>query len=134
MRLAQTPIAVLRFQYRLARFPLQLIDERVLARFGDEAPARLFFERLVGTLDATAGRLLGHADLQQRGAALVERSDALSRASQFDADAAAWPPQADQKLKSTPESVVSDIKGARDAAERETVEARVNAQQRKAGR
>ena len=78
---------MLRFQYQLARFPLQLIEEQVVARMGSEAPARLFYERWLGGLDATVGKMLGDPDLEKRGAALIERSDALRRAAQLDATA-----------------------------------------------
>ena len=48
MRITKVPFAVLRFQYQLVRFPLQLIEERVVSRMGTEAPARLFYERTLG--------------------------------------------------------------------------------------
>jgi hypothetical protein len=127
MKLAETPFAVLRFQYQLARFPLQLIEDRVMVRLSAEAPARLLYEHFVGMLDAAVGRLLGDADLQKRGAALVERSDVLGRAAQLEASATRKRQQADEKLKSTSEDVVSDINEARDATEQEVVEARLTA-------
>ena len=52
MRIIDTPLAVLRFQYRIVRFHLQIVEERVVARMGSEAPARLFYERSLGLLDA----------------------------------------------------------------------------------
>ena len=76
MKIAEIPFAVLRFQYQIARIPFQLIEDQMAARLYSEAPARLFYERSLGTLDATIGNLLGDARLQRRGAALVERSDA----------------------------------------------------------
>jgi hypothetical protein len=42
MRIIHTPLAVLRFQYGLVRLPLQMIEERVVARMCSEAPAGLF--------------------------------------------------------------------------------------------
>ena len=42
MKIIHTPLAVLRFQYGIVRLPLQMIEERVVARVGSEAPARLF--------------------------------------------------------------------------------------------
>ena len=53
MEITDVPFAVLRFQYQLARFPLQLFEEQVVARMGSEAPTRLFYERWLGGLDAT---------------------------------------------------------------------------------
>ena len=34
MKITDVPFAVLRFQYRVVRFPLQLIEDRVIARMG----------------------------------------------------------------------------------------------------
>ena len=82
MEITDVPYAVLRFQYQLARFPLQLIEQQVVAGMSSEAPTRLFYERWLGGLDATVGKMLGDPDLEKRGAALIERSDALRRAAQ----------------------------------------------------
>ena len=95
MNIAEIPFAVLRFQYQIARVPLQLIENQMAARLGSEAPARLFYERSLGAIDATVGNLLGDPELAKRGAALVERSDALGRAAQLDATATQNREQAD---------------------------------------
>ena len=101
MNVSQATFAVLRFQYQLARFPLQLIEDRVVARLGTEAPARLLYERSLGTLDATIGKALGDSELADAGAALIERSNALAHAVELDAKATARKQQADAELKST---------------------------------
>ena len=88
MKTTDVPFAVLRFQYQLARIPLQLIEAQMAAWMGSEAPPRLFYERWLGGLDATVGNLLGDPKLEKRGAALIERSDALGHAAQLDATAA----------------------------------------------
>ena len=95
MEITDVPFAVLRFQYQLARFPLQLIEEQVVAGMSSEAPTRLFYERWLGGLDATVGKMLGDPDLEKRGAALIERSDALRRAAQLDATATQTQEQAE---------------------------------------
>ena len=87
MKITDVPFALLRFQYGLARLPLQLIGERVLTRMDPEAPARLAFERSLGLLDLTAGTALRAPEWERRGAALVERSDELRRAARLDAAA-----------------------------------------------
>ena len=87
MRITRVPFAILRFQYQLVRFPLQVVEERVVARIGTEAPARLFYERSLGVLDATVGSALGDPRLRRRGALLADRSDTLSRAAALEADA-----------------------------------------------
>ena len=71
MKITNAPRAVLRFQYRIVRFPLQLIQERVIARMGTEAPARLFYERSVGLLDVTVGNALADHQLEKRGGQLL---------------------------------------------------------------
>ena len=98
MKIAEIPFAALRFQYQIARIPLQLIEDQMAARLYKEAPMRLFYERSLGSLDAAVGNLLGDPKLSQRGTALVERSDALSRAAKLDAKADAKREQADAKL------------------------------------
>ena len=87
MKITDVPFAMLRFQYQLARLPLQLIEDRVVARMDSEEPARLFYERSLGLLDTTVGKALGAPELEQRGAALIERSDELRRAARLDAAA-----------------------------------------------
>jgi hypothetical protein len=79
MKISEVPFAVLRFQYQLARFPLQLIEDRVVTRIPTEAPARLLFERSLGMMDTTVGNALDDPDLVERGTALVERSVQLGR-------------------------------------------------------
>jgi hypothetical protein len=113
MKIAAIPFAVLRFQYQIARFPFQLIENQIAARLGSEAPARLFYERSLGTVDATVGKLLGDPELEKRGAALVERSDTLGRAARLGANAAQRREQADAKLDATRDEVVTDIRDAR---------------------
>ena len=99
MEITDVPFAVLRFQYQLARLPLQLIEEQVVAGMSSEAPTRLFYERWLGGLDAAVGKMLGDPDLEKRGAALIERSDALRRAAQLDATATQNQERADDELK-----------------------------------
>jgi hypothetical protein len=131
MKIAEIPFAVLRFQYHIARLPLQLIENQMVARLGSETPARLFYERSLGAMDAAVGNLLGDPELEKRGAALVERSDALGRAAQLDATATQNREQADAKLESTRDDVVTDINEARDATEQQAVDARITAQEQK---
>jgi hypothetical protein len=131
MKIAEIPFAVLRFQYQIARVPLQLIENQMAARLGSEAPARLFYERSLGAIDATVGNLLGDPELAKRGATLIERSDALGRAAKLDATATQNREQADATLEATRDDVVTDIEEARDATEQEAVDARITAEERK---
>ena len=118
MRIIDAPLAVLRIQYRIARLPLQIIEERVVARMGSETPARLLYERSLGMLDAAVGNALGDTRLEERGRALAERSDALSRASRLDAtaDEVRRESNADLRAKATRRSRSSETRGPRASA------------------
>jgi DNA polymerase III gamma/tau subunit len=131
MKITDVPFAVLRFQYQLARFPLQVIEDRVVARLDTEAPARLFYERSLGMLDLAVGNALAAPEVEQRGAALVERSEALRRAATLDHAATEARDQADAELRATREEAQREQQQAREDKEREVNEARQNAQQRK---
>ena len=131
MEITDVPFAVLRFQYQLARFPLQLIEEQVVAGMSSEAPTRLFYERWLGGLDAAVGKMLGDPDLEKRGAALIERSDALRRAAQLDATATQNQERADDELKAKRGKAIEEQKDARAVTEREIQEARTAAEERK---
>jgi hypothetical protein len=131
MKMIDVPLAMLRFQYQIARFPLSLIEQQVFARMDSEAPVRLFYERSLGMLDATFGSVLDAPEVQQRGAALIERSDALRRASQLDATATQKVKEADSELKGTREKAKQGKNEAHVEKERELIQAREGAQQRK---
>jgi len=131
MRTTDVPFAVLRFQYQLARIPLQLIEAQMAAWMGSEAPPRLFYERWLGGLDATVGNLLGDPKLEERGGARIERSDVPDRAAQLDATATQKQAQADDELKAKRDNAIKDQKDARAAKERQVKEARSAAEQRK---
>lgn len=131
MSLTAIPKAVLKFQYQMARLPLQLIDERFVARMNDEAPARLFYQRSLGMLDTAVGTALGDQELQKRGVTLVERSDALRRAADLDAAADENVKQAGRELKVTREKALQDKQKAFEETEAEARQARTEAQQRK---
>jgi hypothetical protein len=131
MRIIDTPLAALRLQYRIARFPLQLIEQRVVARMGSEAPARLFYERSLGLLDAMIGNALGDRQLQKRGSALVRRSDALGRAAQLDAEADRTQRRSSADLKARSDKAIKEQQDALAAKERKADEARTSAEERK---
>jgi hypothetical protein len=131
MRIINAPLAVLRLQYRIVRFPLQVIEERVVARMGSEAPTRLFYERSFGLLDAAVGNVLGDSRLAMRGGALVERSDALGRAAKLDAAAEKARQQSSADLKAASDKAIEDQQDARAAKDRDVEEARTAAEDRK---
>jgi hypothetical protein len=131
MSLTAIPRAVLKFQYQVARVPLQLIDDRFVAQMNDEAPARLFYQRSLGLLDTAVGAVLGDQEISKRGAALVGRSDALRRAARLDAAADENLKQADRELEATQEKALQDKQQAFEETEAKARQARIEAQQRK---
>jgi hypothetical protein len=130
VKTTDVPFAVLRFQYQLARVPLQLIEEQMAAWMGSEAPPRVVYARWLGGLDATVDNLLGDPKLEKRGAALIERREALGGAAQLDAPATPQHEQADDELKAKRDTAIKDQKDARAAKERQLKEARTAAEQR----
>ncbi|MDV3135835.1 IF2 family translation initiation factor [Mycobacterium sp. 29Ha] len=131
MRIIDAPLAVLRVQYRIARFPLQLIEQRVVARMDAEAPARLFYERSLGLLDASIGNVLGDRQLQRSGSALARRSDVLGRAAQLDSEAEQAQQRSRADLKAKSDEASQERHDARVAKEQTVEEARNSAQERK---
>jgi hypothetical protein len=131
MRIIDAPLAVLRFQYRIVRFPLQLIEERVVARMGTEVPARLFYERALGLLDVAVGNTLGDSRLEKRGAALAERSDALRRAAELATAAEEVRQQSGANLKAKSDKATERQQNARAAKQRQVEGARSSAEERK---
>ncbi len=121
MFIIEIPRTVLRAQYRLVRLPLDLLEQRVLARMDTEAPARLIFERSLGALDAAAGNVLGDPGLRRNGVALAQRSADRGRAAQLDLQASAQQEQADTQLRAVREEAAED-RGAAHAAKADAVE------------
>lgn len=131
MTIATIPLSILRFQYQLVRIPLQVIEERVVARMGAEAPARLVYERSLGVLDATIGSALGDPRLKRQGASLAKRSDELARAARLDATASQNLKQADADYKASRQDAAEDLQDARAARKHAVEEARNTAEERK---
>ncbi|BBY80759.1 IF2 family translation initiation factor [Mycolicibacterium pulveris] len=130
MKITDVPFAVLRFQYQLARFPLQVIEDRVVAKMDAEAPARLFYERSLGKLDVTVGSVLDAPEVEQRGTALLERSDALRRAVQLEETATERVKQSNTELKQTREQAAHTKRQARAEKDRQIRQAQTGAQRR----
>lgn len=131
MTIIEVPLQVLRAQYRLARFPLQFIEERWIARLDAEAPARLIYERSFGTLDAAVGRALGDSALRRRGAVLARRSEVRGQAAVHSMAAAQRRKQAGAQLEDSLEEAADDRDEAIAAKQDAVADARERAQQRK---
>ncbi|HEY0561370.1 MAG TPA: hypothetical protein VGD03_13880 [Frankiaceae bacterium] len=118
MNVLTVPRTLATYEYAMLRIPLTLVGNQVVARYLEEdSPVRLGFERTLGSLDATAGRLLGDPSLAQRGEALKRHADVLATAARLEEKAAERTQQADAELTQ-----------ARQQAERQRREASQQAQ------
>ena len=131
MKITDIPFAAMRLQYRIARAPLQFIEERVIARMDPEAPGRLLFERSVGSIDAMVGTVLRDDDVASRGAAQVQRSEALAEAIRLDEAAAQQRADADEELRRKQEEVAAAPSKARKRTLQKVEDARSTAEKRK---
>lgn len=145
------PVArkVITAEYAMLRLPLTVLESQVVGRYLEEdSPLRLGFEKTLGTLDTTVGRLVGDADLTRRGAKLSHRADMLQKAVVLEDKAEARKKEADQTLKqakadaerkrtAAQERAQADVKAARQeqqaqkqaAVERAEAEAKARAEQ-----
>src|SRR5689334_11274181 len=98
MKLTDVPFAILRFQYRLARTPLQLVEARIMPRVNQEAPGWLMYERAVGAIDAAAGNALRDAALEESGISRIQRAATLGEAARLDEMAAQTKEHAEDQL------------------------------------
>ncbi len=131
MNVIEIPLSILRFQYKVVRFPLELFETNVVQTWGTESPGRLAFERALGSIDRVVGNVLGASDLQQRGEAKVQASDDLAHASRLDAEAEAAETRADDKLKTAREVAARERQAAAETADKAAREAREKAEQQK---
>ncbi len=81
MNALTVPRTLVGLEYKAVRYPAQLFETKVVAvRLSDDHPVRLGYERFLGNLDLTAGRLLDDDALINRGRALTRRVEVLAKA------------------------------------------------------
>jgi hypothetical protein len=91
---------VMSAEYALLRMPLSMLENQVVVRWLDEESSlRLGFERTLGTLDTTVGRLVGDPELARRGATLSHRADLLEQAAVLEEKAEARRTTAEETLE-----------------------------------
>lgn len=96
-------------QYELVRLPATLVENQLVVRLlDDDSKFRLAYERALGSLDETAGRLLDNETLEKRGAALRRRSDVLATAVALEDKAAARKAEAEQTLQAKKKAVAQE--------------------------
>ncbi|MDV2475377.1 IF2 family translation initiation factor [Rhodococcus zopfii] len=115
MNLTTLPKIVLRLQYKIARFPLGLVEQQ-LRFLPTDAPPRLMYERGLGMLDGIVGSVLDDQEIATRGALATERADAVKRAEKLDAHAAAEKRAADAELRRAHERAAAEQEAAQKKA------------------
>ncbi|MFE5703660.1 hypothetical protein [Rhodococcus koreensis] len=86
--LTALPLALLRVQYTIVRYPLHLIDDHVIAHLAPASPARQLYRGGLGLLDGVAGTVLDPHNRAHRAADTApRRSPASGTASDSDSDA-----------------------------------------------
>lgn len=81
MNLTTLPRGGVRLEYAALRLPLSLLDRGIIVRYlPEDAGLRVGFERILGTLDGIAGRVLADPSIIRRGEALAHRSEFLEKA------------------------------------------------------
>lgn len=129
MDLTALPKSVLRLQYRVARFPLGVI-ERQLRFLPSDAMPRLMYERGLGMLDGIVGSVVGDEDIATRGALTNERAQAVLRAEELDRRAATEKQAADAQLRNAHERAADEREEARTKREQEVEQARTERAER----
>ena len=129
MKIPDVPFAVLRFQYRVVRFPLQLIEDRVVARIGAELPVRLFYEGSLGCSTRRSAKRWVIGSL--RSVAPRSPSAAMHWIARLDAAATQKQEHADDELKAKRDKAIVDQQKAHATKEHEVAEARRTADERK---
>lgn len=71
------PMAFLRFEYRLARLPLQLVEDVAGAYLDEQAPSRLAYEQFLIDCDRAAAYLLNDEHAARRAADLKRHTVAV---------------------------------------------------------
>ena len=79
--------------YEAARLPLRVVDG-LAARLPETSAPRVAWDRALGTADRTAGGLLHHPGIAQRGTDRLERTEKLVTAARLEQEAAARREQA----------------------------------------
>lgn len=127
MSVLTLPRTVVGLEYKAIRYPAQLLETKVVAvRLAEDNPVRLGYERFLGTLDTTAGKLLADEALSDRGRVLTRRVEVLGKAIALETKAAERKAQADAELRATNEQAAQEK--ARIQREHEQTAARLKAE------
>ncbi len=107
------PRKAVALEYQLLRLPATVLEKQVVVRFlEDDSALRLGFERALGSLDETAGRLLADDKLEKRGHALRRRTEMLAKAVELDEKASQRKAKAAADLRDDKQRIAAEKKQA----------------------
>lgn len=125
MNVLTIPRTAAALEYKALRYPSQLLETKVVAvLLSEQSSVRLAFERVLGTLDSTAGSLFADQGLKDRGRLLTRRADIVETAASLEAKAQQRREQADAKLRSETEKAAAKKAQAQQEFERTSQQAR----------
>ena len=125
MKLSTLPRGAAKLEYAAVRAPLSVVERQIVTRYlPDDAAMRLGFERLLGSLDTFAGKLLDDETITRRGQALARRSDLIEKATQLEAKAEQRKAQADEELEASTKQAAKDRQDAERKRQANVVAAR----------
>ncbi|MBW3639143.1 MAG: hypothetical protein KY451_04735 [Actinobacteria bacterium] len=112
-------------EYKALRYPSQLFETKVVAvLLSEQSSVRLTFERVLGSLDSTAGSLFADQGLKDRGRLLTRRVESVETAASLEAKAQQRKEQADKQLRSETEKAAAKKAQAQQELERKAQQAR----------
>ena len=119
--------AVASLPYKAVRYPYQLVESRlVTAYLPEESSIRLAYERMLGSLDSTAGALFHDEGLKRRGQELRYRTEKVKKVVALEEKAAERRAEAAAKLEREKDAAAKDK--ARIQQEHEAEAARLKAE------
>ncbi|PBC38596.1 hypothetical protein CJ179_39080 [Rhodococcus sp. ACS1] len=77
MTLGPLPMALLRFEYRLARIPLQMVESIAVSQLDEQQPVRLAYERFLTGCDNAAAYWLSDDTARERATDLRRHTAAV---------------------------------------------------------
>ncbi len=119
MNVLTIPRAAAALEYKALRYPAQLFENHVVASlFAQESSVRLAFERLLGTLDSTAGALFADQALADRGRALTRRAEVVEKAATLEVKAQQGKERAEAERRTDTEKIRNErLQAARASGE-----------------
>lgn len=125
MNVLTIPRTAAALEYKALRYPSQLLETKVVAvLLSEQSSVRLAFERVLGSLDATAGALFADQGLKDRGRLLTRRADIVETAASLENKAQQRKEQADEQLSVATEKAAAKKAQAQQELERKTQQVR----------